>query len=52
MKYNIIKCVFLDTKYNKVKSNIKDLNESNITKENLNKFLVAIKLSEEISGEE
>ncbi len=42
----------LNEKYNKVKSNIKDLNESNITKENLNKFLVAIKLSEEISGEE
>jgi hypothetical protein len=44
--------VILNEKYSKVKNNIKDLNESNITKENLNKFLIAIKLSEEIAGEE
>lgn len=42
----------LNEKYNNVKNNIKSLNESDITKENLNKFLVTIKLSEEIAGEE
>jgi hypothetical protein len=41
----------LNDKYSDIKENLSNLNENDISKENLNKFLVTSKLSEEIIGE-
>ena len=41
----------LNDKYSDIKEKLSNLNENDISKENLNKFLVTSKLSEEILGE-
>ena len=41
----------LNDKYSDIKEKLSNLDENDISKENLNKFLVTSKLSEEILGE-